>query len=194
MRLLNFLYICSQFKKWNKNSEDMMNFQSKRLGPSALLLSGWRSAILLVLVSLLTLTTSCSDDDASNSVPMLKGKITSYNEFGAAMLDIVEADMTKVGFTLGDVISITVDGKEIVMPYYDGYYTRNGEYLCVDYPTYPSICFTANNVGLPEEFRGLEGHPVIVRMKEKGGCLDVQKAMSMKYTNNREDYPTISDA
>lgn len=37
----------------------------------------------------------------------------------------------------------------LLMPYYDGYYTRNGEYLCVAYPTYPSICFTANNVGLP---------------------------------------------
>ena len=37
------------------------------------------------------------------------------------------------------------------MPYYDGFYTRNGEFLCVAYPTYPSICFTANNIGLPKE-------------------------------------------
>ena len=80
------------------------------------------------------------------------------------------------------------------MPYYDGYYTRNGEYLCVAYPTYPSICFTANNVGLPEELTGLEGHAVTVRMKEKGGCIDVQQALSMKYTNDREDYALISDA
>ena len=88
---------------------------------------------------------------------MLKGKISSYNEFGAAMLDFTQTDMTKAGFTFGDVISITIDGNiEIVMPYYDGYYARNGEYLCVAYPTYPSICFTANNTGLPEEFLGLE--------------------------------------
>lgn len=72
------------------------------------------------------------------------------------MLDFTEADMAKVGFTLGDVISITINGKEIVMPYYDGFYTRNGEYLCVAYPTYPSICFTANNIGLPQELTGLE--------------------------------------
>ena len=94
--------------------------------------------------------------------------------------------MMKAGFTLGDIISITVDDNEIVMPYYDGYYTRNGEYLCVAYPTYPSICFTANNVGLPEELTGLEGHTVIVKMKEKGGCIDVQNALSMKYNNERE--------
>ena len=155
---------------------------------------GWRSFLLLVFVSLLTFMVSCSDDDDTKSVPTLEGKIVSYNEFGAAMLDFTETDMTKAGFTLGDVVSITVDGKEIVMPYYDGYYTRNGEYLCVAYPTYPSICFTANNVGLPEELTGLEGHAVTVRMKEKGGCIDVQQALSMKYTNDREDYALISDA
>ena len=124
---------------------------------------------------------------------MLKGKITSYNEFGAAMLDFTEADMTEAGFTLGDVISISIDDKEIIMPYYDGFYTRNGEYLCVAYPTYPSICFTANNIGLPKELTGLEGHSVVVKMVEKGGRLDVQTALSMSYTIDREDYPNFSD-
>ena len=171
----------------------MKNYQSKRLYPSALLQSGWRSALLLTLVCLLTLTASCSDDDDTNNVPMLKGKITSYNEFGAAMLDFTQADMTEAGFTLGDVISISIDDKEIIMPYYDGFYTRNGEYLCVAYPTYPSICFTANNIGLPKELTGLEGHSVFVKMVEKGGRLDVQTALSMSYTIDREDYPNFSD-
>ena len=173
----------------------MKNYQSKCMYPSALLQSGWRSVLSLVFLSLLTLMTSCSNDDAIDNTPMLKGKISSYNEFGAAMLDFTEADMTKAGFTLGDVISITIDGKkEIIMPYYDGFYTRNGEFLCVAYPTYPSICFTANNIGVPQELTGLEGHEVIVRMKEKGGRIDVQRALSMKYSNDRETYTNISDA
>lgn len=130
--------------------------------------SSWSSAFLFILVGLLTLATSCSDDEG-NKEPTIAGKITSYNEFGAAMLDFTQADMTEVGFTLGDVISITVDDKELIMPYYDGYYIRNGEYLCVAYPTYPSICFTANNIGLPEELTGLEGHTVVIKMVEKGG-------------------------
>ena len=154
----------------------------------------WSAVLLLILVSILSMTTSCSDDNTPIDAPMLQGKIASYNEFGGAMLDITETDMTKAGFTLGDVISITIDGKEIVMPYYDGYYSRNGEYLCVAYPTYPSICFTANNIGLPEELTGLEGHAVLVRMKKKGGSLDVQTALSMKYTNNRDEYLDSSDA
>ena len=173
----------------------MKKFLLKQLCPSALLLSGWRYYLPLALVSLLTLTTACSNDDNgdTNNEPMLKGKISSYNEFGAAMLDFTETDMAKAGFQLGDVISITIGDKEIIMPYYDGFYTRNGEYLCVAYPTYPSICFTANNIGVPKELTGLEGHDVVVRMKEKGGRLDVQQAMSMKYTNLRDEY-SISDA
>ena len=122
---------------------------------------------------------ACSDKDSPSSEPMLKGMITSYNEFGAAMLDIVEADMTKAGFTLGDLISITVDGREIIMPYYDGFYGLTGEYMCVAYPTYPSICFTANNTGLPQELTGLEGYAVTIRMEAEGACINVQQALSM---------------
>ena len=155
--------------------------------------SGWNSALLLILVGLLTLATSCSDDDEGNKEPTITGVITSYNEFGAAMLDFTAADMTEAGFTLGDVISITVDDIVLIMPYYDGYYTRNGEYLCVAYPTYPSICFTANNIGLPEELTGLEGHTVVIKMVEKGGRLDVQTALSMSYTLDRKDYPDFTD-
>ena len=149
---------------------------------------------LFSLVALLLLATSCSKDDDPVDELVLKGTITEYNDFGAAFLDITEADMTKAGFTLGDVISITVEDTTIVMPYYDGFYNRNGEYVCVAYPTSPTIRFTANNIGLPPKLLGLEGHSVTIRMQEKGGSLDVQLAMSMKYSNNRNDYTNISDA
>ena len=150
---------------------------------------------LFSLVVLLLLVTSCSKDDDPVDELMLKGTITEYNDFGAAFLDITEADMTAAGFTLGDIISIAVDDKDpIVMPYYDGFYNRNGEYVCVAYPTSPTIRFTANNIGLPSELMGLEGHSVTIRMREPGGSLDVQKAMSMTYSNDRNDYPNISDA
>ena len=149
-----------------------------------------------ILVILLAFVTSCDNKDKPIDEPMQKGIIMSYNEYGGAMLDITEADMKAAGFTLGDVICITVDGKKLVMPYYDGYYTPNGELVCVaypSYPSYPSICFTANNIGLPQELQGLEGHAVTVWLKEKGGCIDVQKALGMTYINNRSDYPDLTD-
>ena len=154
----------------------------------------YRSAFVVLLINLLIIVTSCSTNDNPADDSMLKGKISSYNEFGGAMLDFTSSDMTNAGFTLGDVISITIDSIELVMPYYDGYYGRKGEYVCVAYPTYPSICFTINMDKLPSELMGLEGHSVTVRMVKKGGCLDVQQAMSMEYTNNRSDYLNLTDA
>ena len=176
-----------------KDAEDMTSTQSKSLKPSALSQTCGRSAFL-VLVSLLILETSCSNEDKPIEEPTLKGVISSYNEYDGAMVDFTKADMDKAGFTLGDVISITIDDKTFAMPYYDGYYTPSGELLLVAYPSYPSICFTACNTGLPKELMGLEGHSVTVKMKEKGGCLDVQTAMSLTYTNSRDKYPTLSNA
>ena len=69
------------------------------------------SSPLGFIVSILSMTTSCSDDNTPVDAPMLKGKIASYKEFGGAMLDFTEADMAKAGFTLGDVISITIDDR-----------------------------------------------------------------------------------
>ena len=77
--------------------------------------SGWRSTLLLALVSLLTLTMSCSKNDNPTDEPVLTGIISSYNEFDAAMLDFTETDMVAAGFILGDLISITIDDREIVM-------------------------------------------------------------------------------
>ena len=170
----------------------MMKVQSPQFKSSSTRHGGWRvTALTLLVVSVLTIFSSCSDNDShTDHKPEIKGTITGYNEFGAAMLSFLEQDMKEAGFDLGDLVTITVAGKQIDMPYYDGFYTRNGDYLCVAYPTYPSICFTANNIGVPQELRGLEGKPVVITMKEKAANLDVQTALGMKYTYLREDYPS----
>ena len=155
----------------------------------------WKTAFLLLLVVFLSLATSCTNEDnAVVDEPLLRGVISSYNKYDGAMLDFTKEDMASAGFALGDVLAVTIDGKTYDMPYYDGYYTRSGEFLFVAYPSYTTICFTASNTGLPKELTGLVGHAVTVRMKEKSGCLTIQNAMSMKYSNDRKDYPAISDA
>lgn len=53
-------------------------------------------SIFMALICLSFVTTACSDDgNNAENLPTLKGKITSYNEFGAAMLDFTEEDMTR---------------------------------------------------------------------------------------------------
>jgi len=78
----------------------MTYFQSKSLNTSALSQSCWRSAFLLVLVGLLTLATSCTNEDKpveSISEPMLKGIISYYNDYDGAMLDITKARAVSAG-------------------------------------------------------------------------------------------------
>ena len=117
----------------------MLYFQSRSLNPSASSQTCWKSAFLFVLVSVLTLATSCSNE--GNPVepfdePVLKGVISMYNEYDGAMFDFTKADMEEAGFTVGDVISITFDDQTFVVPYYDGYYTRSGEYLTEAFSDY----------------------------------------------------------
>ena len=142
-------------------------------------------SVIVSLFAVLAIVPSCKEKAPAE---VLNGTIVSYNEFGAAMLSFTEDDMKKAGFTLGDVITIALKDTELIMPYYDGFYSATGEYVCVDYPGYSSTCFTANNTGLPAKFMGRKGESVAVKMKEKGGKLDVQKALGMKYKYDRNEY------
>lgn len=72
-----------------------------------------RAAILLPALLMLAWATSCNDKESSkDNAPMIEGRIVSYNEFGAAMLSFTEDDMRKAGFSFGDVVTITVNGKD----------------------------------------------------------------------------------
>ena len=126
-------------------------------------------------------------------MPTLQGTIT-FGDSRGALLDITEEDMTKAGFAFGDVVSIAIENSKVIeVPYYDGFYCRNGEMICVVYNT-PLLRITVCNGSMPEELSELAGHTVVIKMKEKGGRLDMQEAMSMKYSINREDFPHLSDA
>ena len=58
-----------------------------------------KQKVLLLLMAALFLA-SCSDNDKTNELPFCQAYITSYNEFGAAMLNLTQADMTEAGFSL----------------------------------------------------------------------------------------------
>ena len=79
------------------------------------------------------------------------------------------------------------------LPYYNGYYTKNGEPLLVAYPGYPYIKVAINNGGDMWEVAGLkEGDTARVTLDERGAYADVQNARDIHYTDVRDDY--ASDA
>ena len=90
----------------------MSNIQSGNVNSSASSQTLWKSAFLIVLVSVLALATSCSNKGnpvVPNGGPVLKGIISMYNDYDGAMLNFTKADMEKAGFTLGDLININVE-------------------------------------------------------------------------------------
>lgn len=110
----------------------MYQFQPQSSNSTASSQTYWKSAFLLVLVSILTLATSCANKDKPIEPidgPIQEGIISTYNEYDGAMFDFTKEDMDKAGFTLGDLVSITLDGKTFDVPYYDGYYSRRAKRL-----------------------------------------------------------------
>ncbi|MBQ4233581.1 MAG: tyrosine-protein phosphatase, partial [Firmicutes bacterium] len=77
----------------------------------------------------------------------------------------------------------------IDVPYYNGYYTDNGEPLLIAYPGYDYIKACINNgddLWVVAEIE--EGDTAGIVLREKGKYLDIQKARDIHYTDAREDY------
>ena len=165
----------------------------------------YKSTLPLIVCTLAFLTTSCSNDEPSIGKPALEGIITKcdtfmpfkadgsidgYNEFDALETSFTKEQFDKEGFALGDELTVKIGDQSFDRPYFDGFYNRTGEYLVVAYPTYKTIVVTRNNMGMPDDLMHKEGQKISINIKQKGAYSDVQEALGMKYTNNREDYAT----
>ena len=118
------------------------------------------------------------------------GMVTEIEKYGHAVLDVTIADFEALGFTLGDVVTVTAGDYTADMPYLDGYYVDSGEAMLRAYPgkDYLAVCI---NYGKFNEVAKVEvGSEITITMKEKGGAAALQATYSLKYTNDRADYAT----
>ena len=118
------------------------------------------------------------------------GTVTEIEKYGHAVLDVTIADFEALGFTLGDVVTVTAGDYTADMPYLDGYYVDSGEAMLRAYPgkDYLAVCI---NYGKFNEAAKVDvGSEITITMKEKGGAAALQATYSLKYTNDRADYDT----
>ncbi|BDF66517.1 hypothetical protein CE91St43_04890 [Oscillospiraceae bacterium] len=118
------------------------------------------------------------------------GTVTEVEKYGHAVLDVKISDFEALGFTLGDVVTVTAGDYTADMPYLDGYYVDSGEAMLRAYPgkDYLAVCI---NYGKFNEVAKVDvGSEITVTMKEKGGAAALQATYSLKYTNDRSDYAT----
>ena len=124
------------------------------------------------------------------------GKLNVIHElkFNSIYAEITNKDFVSLGFSLGDSLDVYFSNgyKLIDVPYYDGFYTKTGEYMVSGYPSYPYVSIGINNKPIwPESGCKENGETVEIVLHEKAKYLNIQEAFSQKHPPTRDYY--ISD-
>lgn len=122
----------------------------------------------------------------------ISGKVAEIEKYGHALLDISIEDFNASGFALGDIVTVTAGSFTDNMPYLNGYYVDQGEYMVRAYPGHTNIAVCINYGKFSEETGIDVGDQVTITRKEKAGALALQEISNLVYTNERTDY--ASDA
>ncbi|MBP5313387.1 MAG: tyrosine-protein phosphatase [Eggerthellaceae bacterium] len=113
-------------------------------------------------------------------------------EFGGVYIDITIDEFNALGYEYGDSVSVRFSNGYTLedLPYYNGYYTANGEELLVAYPGYPHIRVGINNGDDLWVIAGLsEGMTASVSLYEAGKYINIQEVRNLQYKDDRSLFP-----
>jgi len=118
--------------------------------------------------------------------------VSEDEKFGAALLNMSQEEFEAIGFVLGDSLDISFQNGYAMedVPYYNGYYVKNGSPVVVAYPGNPYVSITLNNVGIWEQANLSDGDSVLITRREQGKYLDIQESLGQIYSFIRNDYPS----
>ncbi|MBR4408933.1 MAG: hypothetical protein IKT11_04340, partial [Bacteroidales bacterium] len=144
---------------------------------------------------------TASGQESADKPKLLSVKLTlSYDDdtvskdekFGAAFLSMSQEEFESLGFRLGDAVDIEFQNGYSLsdVPYFNGYYVRNGEPVMVAYPGDPYIRITLNNMGIWDTAGLKEGDTVTITLVGEGRYLAIQEALGQIYSFDRSDYPS----
>ena len=147
-----------------------------------------KKLVVLILAFLLSVCMAPTMAEATT----IDARVFGIDEYGQAQLDITEADFTKAGFDLGDIVTVTCGNYIGDMPVFNGYYADRG--CCMlRVNTYNDVISLCINYGNFSEMADVGvGDAVTIAMKEKGGALATQEANNLVYSDDRADF--ASDA
>ncbi len=143
--------------------------------------------VILVLSALASVLFAC---DKTKSPALSDAKISKDTKFGAAIIDISIEDFDKLGFALGDSCDISFSNgyKLSDVPYFNGYYVKNGEPVIVAYPSNTNVLFTLNNVGIWDTAALSDDCTVSISLNASQKYLATQQALGQSYSLLRNDY------
>lgn len=146
------------------------------------------TTVAMVLTVLVALVSCGNKNTKDNQGAMVETVIAGYDEFGSIDTEVTIEQLRQAGFDLGDEIELSTRDTTIVVPLFDGFYVETGETLAVAYPTYKHVRVAVNFGSLPDVLLNKQGEKITFKLVAKGKYLEVQKALGLTYTNNRNDY------
>ncbi len=153
-----------------------------------------KNAVLCVFLAIIfaTLCLFCACDKQNEStVPTLSNvSVREDAKFHAAVVDISIDDFNALGFTLGDSCDITFSNGYTLedVPYFNGYYVKNGAPVIVAYPSNTNVLITLNNVGIWSSAALSDGCTVSIKLNAAKKYSATQEALGQSYSLSRDNY------
>lgn len=146
-------------------------------------------AIFVLLVMLLNLGACANTEKPSDKSETIRATVVEIEKYGHAVLDISTADFIAKGYAFGDVVCVRFEFYESDMPFFDGYYSNPGAVMLRGLAPEKNIAVCINYGDISAEKGISVGDSVEITLAEKGGMLALQELCSLKYSDNRSDYP-----
>ncbi|MBR2808745.1 MAG: tyrosine-protein phosphatase [Erysipelotrichaceae bacterium] len=141
-------------------------------------------ALILCGSVLITMLSSCT-----KSTPKLSDcGVVHEPEFGGIYIKKTIDEFNALGFNYGDSVTVTFSNGYVLedIPYYNGYYTRNGERQLIAYPGYDYIKAVINNGADLWDVAGIDESTLAsITLYESGKYKVIQEARDLSYKDDR---------
>jgi protein tyrosine/serine phosphatase/S-adenosylmethionine hydrolase len=126
---------------------------------------------------------------ANLKTPNVSGKITGIEKYGHTTTDIAITAFNKLGFHIGDMVTVLYgNGFVVEAPYLDGYYVDKGSPLVRAYPGHEDIAVCINYGKIYKVADVKVGDGLSVMLSDAGAYKTEYEVRNLKRTNNRSDY------
>jgi len=153
-----------------------------------------RTAMLTVtslfLISGLSLWCLGKIDEKKNA--QVTTTVTEDIKTHQAVIDMSEKEFAKAGFELGDSVDIKFENGYSLLdvPYYSGFYVRNGEAVMVAYEEKNQVAITYNNVGIWNRANLEDNEEVTIKINKKHKYSSIEDTMSLGIDPDRRYFPS----
>ncbi len=151
----------------------------------------YKTSVLILCLFMMTSLSACSGKKQSGDAALSTGTIGVEEDkgYGNVLMELDIEEFNSLGFKYGDSLDVIFSNGYSLndVPYYTGYYTKAGDPLVAAFDGTDLVA--AINFGSLWDDAGLSNDDTaVITLHEAGKYLDVQNALNIAYTDDREDY------